>query len=109
MPALAALLVNLVVGFIGFLLKYFTQKVVVAGLIVTFVVSMFYGFMSTFTGVINSAIVGAGSVHPMFGAGVAMAVPPQTASLLSAYFVFYGLCEVYKYKLALVALWSKTS
>lgn len=109
MPALAALLLNLVGGFIGFLLKYFTQKAIVAGLIVTFVMSLFFGFMSTFTGVINSAIVGAGALHPMFGAGVAMAIPPQSASLLSAYFVFYGLCEVYKYKVSLVALWSKTS
>jgi|GEM_PF-6609562 hypothetical protein len=107
MPALAALLLEMVVGLIGFLLKYFTQKAVIAGLIVTFVVSLFYALMGTFTGVINSAIGGAGSVHPMFGAGVAMVISPNTASLLAAYFVFFGLCEVYKYKLALVAIWTK--
>lgn len=107
MPALAALLLNIVGGFIGFLLKYFTQKVVVAALIGAFVVGLFYGLMGIFSGVIGSAISGAGSVHPMFGAGVSMVISPNTASLLSSYFVFYALCEVYKYKCALVALWTK--
>lgn len=107
MPALAALLLNIVGGFIGFLLKYFSQKLVIATLISAFVVGLFFGFMGIFTGVINSAIGGAGSVHPMFGAGVSMVISSNTASLLSSYFVFYALCEVYKYKCALVALWTK--
>ena len=107
MPALAALLLNIVGGFIGFLLKYFTQKAVIATVISAFVVGLFYGFMGFFSGLINSAIGGAGALHPMFGAGVAMVISPNTSSLLSAYFVFYGLCEIYKYKCSLVAIWSK--
>lgn len=108
MPALAALLLNLVGGFIGFLLKYFSQKVVITGLIISFSVSFFYVFMGLFTAAINSAITGASDLHPMFGVGVAMVISPNTASLLSAYFLFYGLCELYKFKVSMVQLWTKS-
>ena len=44
----------------------------------------------------------------MFGAGVSMVISPHSAALISSYITFWSLVELYKWKVNIVQLWSRT-
>lgn len=105
---LANFLLSVFGGFATWLAKYVTQKMAVAAAIITIVTVLFVALYTALRAVIAAAVVGAGSIHPMFGAGVSMVVSPHSASLISSYVVFWSLVELYKWKVNIVSLWSRT-
>jgi len=108
MPVLANFLLSIFGGFVAWLAKFLTQKIAVATAIITLVTVLFVALYAALRTAISAAVVGAGSIHPMFGAGVSMVVSPHSASLISSYVVFWSLVELYKWKVNLLSVWSKT-
>lgn len=108
MPILANFLLSVFSGFAAWLAKYLTQKVAVTVAIVAIATALFVGMYVTMRIVVSAAIGGAYSFSPMFGAGIAMVISPRTAGLLSSYVLFWSACELYKWKVNLVQLWTKT-
>jgi len=108
MPILANFLLSVFTGFATWLAKYLTQKIAVTVAIVAIVTALFVGLYVATRAAIAAAISGVGSVHPMFGAGVAMVISPHAAALVSSYITFWSLVELYKWKVGIMQLWSKT-
>lgn len=108
MPILGNLLFNIFVGFATWLAKYLTQKVAVTLAIVTLCTGLFIVLYAAARGLVSTALGAAYSFSPMFGAGVAMVISPHTASLLSSYVLFWSACELYKWKVNIIQLWTRT-
>lgn len=108
MPKLGALLVTLLIEFVTWLSKYITQKVSVALGIVGTLGAMFVALYAGLHFVINAAITSLDGVHPMFGVGLAMVISPHAAALFSSYVTFWAVVELYKWKVSLVSVWSRT-
>ncbi len=108
MPLLAGLLLNFFTGFIAFLARYFSQKVLVASAITAVMAVMFIALYVAMRETLDLATMGASQIHPMFGAGVEMVISARSASLIATYITFWAACELYKWKIALVSVWSKT-
>ncbi|NVD97947.1 DUF5455 family protein [Massilia sp. BJB1822] len=108
MPLLATLIVNLFAGIVTFLAKYITQRVAITLAIAAAVTALFVGLYAATRAIIATAVTAAAGIGPMFGAGVSMVISPHSAAMLSAYVVFWSLCELYKWKVSILSLWSKT-
>jgi hypothetical protein len=108
MPLLGALFVNLVGSFATWLVQFFTQKVAVATAISVLLGALILGLFIAARAALASIGGLAGSLHPMFGAGVSMIISPRVASLLASFMSFWVLVELYKWKVNLLQLWSRT-
>lgn len=108
MPALATMLLNIFIGLVEWLAKFITQKVAVALAIVTVLTLLFGGLYASLNLFIGSAISSLDGVHPMFGVGMAMIISPHASALVTSYIAFWALVELYKWKVSLVSVWSRT-
>jgi hypothetical protein len=108
MPVFAAFLYNVFVAFCGWLAKYFAHKVAFTVAGVSILTALIAGLYVAARALIAGALGAAGSVSPMFGAGVAMVISPHAASLLSGYLTFWSATELYKWKVNLLQLWFRT-
>lgn len=108
MPILGNLLFNVFVAIAAWLAKYLTQKIAVALALITVVTAFFVALYASLNSIISAALVGAASIHPMFGAGVAVVISPHIGALISSYLTFWSLVELYKWKVNIVQLWSRT-
>jgi len=108
MPLLATFLFNVFSGLVVWLAKFLTQKVAVAAALIVVVTALFVALYVSLRAAISAAIVGAGSLHPMFAVGVSVVVSPHTAALISSYMTFWALVELYKWKVNILQLWSRT-
>jgi len=108
MPLLAAFLFNVFSGLVTWLAKFLTQKVAVAAALIAIVVVLFSVLYAAMRAAMSAAFVGAGSLHPMFAVGVSMVVSPHTAALISSYLTFWSLVELYKWKVNIMQIWSRT-
>lgn len=108
MPLLGALFINLMSGLAMFLVKYVSQKVAVATAVSLVLGALMLALWAAARIALAGASAAATNIHPMFGAGIAMIVSPRTATLLSAYMTFWLVVELYKWKLNVVQLWSRT-
>ena len=108
MPILANFLLSLFTGIATCLAKYLTQKVAVALALIAVVTGLFVGLYASLNTLISAGLSAVASFHPMFGVGVAMVISPHTASLISSYVTFWSLVELYKWKVNIISLWSRT-
>ncbi|WP_293779266.1 DUF5455 family protein [uncultured Oxalicibacterium sp.] len=108
MPLFSILFVNVVASFAGWLVKFFSQKVAIATAISIILGSLIVGLFIAAKAALGSLPVLAGQLHPMFGAGVGMVIPPRVAGLLTAYISFWVLVELYKWKVNILQLWART-
>lgn len=108
MPILGNLLFNIFVGIAAWLAKFLGQKIAVTLAIVVLLTGLFAALYMAGRGLVSAAIAGAAGVSPMFGAGVAVVIPPNSAALLSSYVTFWSACELYKWKVNIIQLWSRT-
>lgn len=108
MPVLATMLLNIFVGFIEWLAKFISQKVAVALALVTVLTLLFTALYASLNVVIASAMISLDGVHPMFGVGIAMIISPHAAALFASYITFWSVIELYKWKVSLVSVWSRT-
>ena len=108
MPLLATLLFNVFSGLVVWLAKFLTQKVAVALALIAVVVVLFAALYGAMRAAMSAALIGAGSLHPMFAVGVSVVVSPHTASLITSYLTFWALVELYKWKVNILQLWSRT-
>ena len=108
MPALAAMLLTIVTEFAAWLAKFITQKVAVALAIVAVCGALFIALYASLNAAIATGVTSLDGVHPMFGVGLAMVISPHTAALFSSYITFWMLVELYKWKVSLVSVWSRT-
>lgn len=108
MPLFANLLYSFFAGIVAWLAKYLTQKVAVTLSIVSILSIIYVAFYVAFRSLMNAAFSGAYSFSPMFGAGIAVVIPPRSANLLASYLVFWAACELFKWKFSIVQLWSRT-
>ncbi|HJV02753.1 MAG TPA: DUF5455 family protein [Burkholderiaceae bacterium] len=108
MPVLGTLLFNIFTGIVAWLAKYLTQKVAVTVAIIAIVTVLFVGLYTATRAAIAAALAGVGALHPMFGAGVAMVISPHSGALISSYITFWSLVELYKWKVNIMQLWSRT-
>lgn len=108
MPMLATLLFNIFAGFATWLAKYLTQKVAVTVAMVAILTALFAALYFGARQLISGALAGAYSFDPMFGAGIAMVISPHSAALISGYITFWSLVELYKWKVNILQLWSRT-
>ena len=108
MPILGTFLFNVFSAFAAWLAKYLTQKIAVTVAIVAIVTALFVGLYAATRLAISAALSGVGGLHPMFAAGVSMVISPHAASLISSYITFWSLVELYKWKVNIIQLWSRT-
>ena len=108
MPIFAGFLFNIFAGLATWLAKYITQKMAVAMAIVSILTVMFVALYAGLRLAISAALTSAVAIHPMFAAGVSMVISPHSASLISSYIVFWSLVELYKWKVNIIQLWSRT-
>jgi hypothetical protein len=108
MPLLATFLFNVFAAFAAWLAKYLTQKIAVALALIAVVTALFAALYFGLRAAISAALVGAASLHPMFAAGVSVVISPHTSALITAYLTFWALVELYKWKVNIVQLWSRT-
>lgn len=108
MPQLGALFVTLVGALAGFLVRFVTWKAAVALVISGLLGVLIGGIFLSMRGALQLAVAGAGSVHPMFGAGVSVVISPRVASLIASFLSFWVLTELYKWKVNLLQLWART-
>lgn len=109
MPALAAMLLTIVTEFVAWLAKFLTQKVALALVIVAVCGALFVALYASLSAVISAGVTSLDGVHPMFGVGLSMVISQHSAALFSSYITFWMLVELYKWKVSLVAVWSRTS
>ncbi|CAL61693.1 conserved hypothetical protein; putative membrane protein [Herminiimonas arsenicoxydans] len=108
MPLLGVLFVNLVGSFATWLVQFFTQKVAVATAISLLLGALILGLFIATRAALSGLGSMAGSVHPMFGAGISMIISPRVAALLTTYMAFWVTVELYKWKVNLLQLWART-
>ena len=108
MPLLAQFLWTVFGGFVTWLAKFLTQKVAVAVAIIALLTIMFAGLYLALNKVVDVALVGAANIHPMFGAGVSMVISAHCVTLITSYIVFWSLVELYKWKVNLLQVWTRT-
>lgn len=107
MPALGLLIYNIIAGIAAFLVRYLTQKAAVGLAMVGLFTALMIGIHTGLHAAIKLAMVGVGSVHPMFAVGLGVVISPQTQKFISAYFLLYSACELYKWKVNLMFLWHR--
>jgi hypothetical protein len=108
MPLLGNLLFSFFTAVATWLAKYITQKMAVTIALVAVVTALFVALYAALRVALTAAFAGASNIHPMFGAGVAIVISPHTASLVSSYITFWSLAELYKWKVNIIQLWSRT-
>lgn len=108
MPLLAQFLWTVFGGFVTWLAKFLTQKVAVAVVLVGVAIALFTVLYAALRALISSALVGVAGIHPMFSAGISIVISPHSATLLASYVTFWSAVELYKWKVNLLQLWSKT-
>jgi hypothetical protein len=108
MPLLATFLFNVFSAFAVWLAKYLTQKVAVTIAIVTVVTLLFTAFYYAARTIIIAGFAGAATVSPMFAVGISIVISPHSASLVSSYITFWSVVELYKWKVNIIQLWSRT-
>lgn len=108
MPLLGTLLFNIVAGLAAWLVKYVTQKMAVAIALIALFSGLLVGLYAGLRLAIGSAMVGLGSVHPMFAVGLAVVISPATQQCITAYLVMWSACELYKWQFSITQLWSRT-
>ena len=108
MPIFATFLFNVFAAFAGWLAKYLTQKVAVTVAMSAILTALFAALYIAAKKIIGEALAVATSFDPMFGAGIGMVISPHSAALVSGYITFWSLVELYKWKVNLMQLWSRT-
>lgn len=108
MPILANFLLSLFTGLATWVAKYLTQKIAVAVALITIVTALFVGLYASLNALIGAGLNAVASFHPMFGVGVAMVISPHSASLISSYVTFWSLVELYKWKVNIISIWTRT-
>jgi uncharacterized protein (DUF2342 family) len=108
MPLLGQLIYSAIAGFVGWLVKYVSQKMAVAIAITAVMSGLLIALYLLLRTTVNAALTGAASMHPMFAAGVAVVISPTSQQFISAYLVLWSACELYKWKFSIVHLWSRT-
>ncbi len=109
MPKLAMLLVTLVTEFVAWLAKYLSQKVAVAVTLTAVLTGLFVAVYVGMNSAISSSVAFLDGVHPMFGVGIAMVISPHASALLTSYLAFWALIELYKWKVNILSIWSKSA
>lgn len=109
MPALASFLWTVFGGAVQWLLKFLTEKVAIAAVLIATAIGLFSVLYSAFRVLISGALVGVAGIHPMFSAGVALVISPHSASLLASYILFWSTVELYKWKVNILELMSRRS
>ncbi|MGO4378013.1 DUF5455 family protein [Pseudoduganella sp. RAF19] len=108
MPLLGTFLFNVFAAFAAWLAKYLTQKVAVTVAMAGILTAMFAALYLAARTAIGQALSVAAGFDPMFGAGVGMVISPHSAALISGYITFWSLAELYKWKVNILQLWSRT-
>lgn len=108
MPILANFLLSVFTAIATWLAKYLTQKIAVAVAVIVVLTALFVALYAGLNALISSALVGAFSIHPMFGVGVSVVISSHTSTLISTYFTFWSAVELYKWKVNVMQVWSKT-
>lgn len=108
MPILGTLIYNIIAGIVVFLVKYLTQKAAVAIAMVAVLTALMIGVHAGLHAAIQLAMVGVGNVHPMFAVGIGVVISATTQKFISAYFLMFAACELYKWKFNIMQLWTRT-
>lgn len=108
MPLLAQFLWTVFGGAVQWLAKFLTQKVAIAAVLSAVAVGFFIALYLALRSVISGALVSIAGIHPMFSAGISMVISPHSATLLASYITFWSAVELYKWKVNLLQLWSRT-
>lgn len=108
MPALGALLYNIFAGIVAYFVKYLTQKTAFALALVTLASGLMAAIYLALRTALYLAMAGVGNVHPMFAVGIGVVISPTTQQFITAYFILYSACELYKWKFNIMQLWART-
>ena len=108
MPLLAQFLWTVFGGAVQWLAKFLTQKIAIAVVLTGIAVGFFIALYLALRSVISAAMVGVAGIHPMFSAGISIVISPHSATLIASYVTFWSAVELYKWKVNLLQLWSRT-
>jgi hypothetical protein len=108
MPLLGTFLFNVFSALAAWLVKYITQKMAVALALIALVTTLLVALYAGLRLAVTAAMAGAASMHPMFAAGVAVVISPETQQCITGYLTMWSLCELYKWKFNIMQLWSRT-
>jgi len=108
MPLLAQFLLTIFGGAVQWLAKFLTQKVAIAIVLAGIASGFFIALYLALRSVIAGALVSIAGIHPMFSAGISLVISPHSAALLASYITFWSAVELYKWKVNLLQLWSRT-
>lgn len=108
MPLLAQFLWTVFGGAVQWLAKFLTQKVAIA-VVLLGIAGVFFSLLFTaLQTLVSGALVAVAGIHPMFSAGISMVISSHSATLLASYITFWSAVELYKWKVNLLQLWSRT-
>lgn len=108
MPLLAQFLWTVFGGAVQWLAKFLTQKIAIAAVLTGIAIGFFIALFLALRTLISGALVGVAGIHPMFSAGISIVISPHSAALLASYITFWSAVELYKWKVNLLQLWTRT-
>lgn len=108
MPLLAQFLWTVFGSFVTWLAKFLTQRIAIAVVLTGVATALFIALYLALRSLISGALVSVAGIHPMFSAGIAIVISPHSAALLASYITFWSVVELYKWKVNLLQLWTRT-